>query len=50
MYMGVDAPLYAFSLFTPTIINGLGYTATPANLLSVPVSSYFDGGGAGRNF
>ncbi|KZO94375.1 MFS general substrate transporter [Calocera viscosa TUFC12733] len=36
-YAGIDAPLYAFSLFTPSIINQLGYTATPANLLSVPV-------------
>ncbi|EJT99766.1 MFS general substrate transporter [Dacryopinax primogenitus] len=36
-YTGVDGPLYAFSLFTPSIINQLGYTATPANLLSVPV-------------
>lgn len=49
-----DGPLFAFSLFTPTIINQvrplvsdlqtpayapyqLGYTATIANLLSVPV-------------
>ncbi|TRM66434.1 major facilitator superfamily domain-containing protein [Schizophyllum amplum] len=32
-----DGPLFAFSLFTPTIINQLGYTATVANLLSVPV-------------
>lgn len=68
MYMGVDGPLYAFALFTPTIINQLGehlspchpllkatpppaglltshqpispsagYSATPANLLSVPI-------------
>ena len=53
--MGADGPLYAFSLFLPSIINSLGmchdvtdedcihsshfagYTATPANLLSVPV-------------
>lgn len=28
--------LYAFSLFTPTIISGLGYMGTTANLLSVP--------------
>ncbi|KAG1757702.1 major facilitator superfamily domain-containing protein [Suillus lakei] len=33
-----DGPLFAFSLFTPTIINEYpGYTATTANLLSVPV-------------
>ncbi|KAI0001903.1 MFS general substrate transporter [Russula vinacea] len=30
-------PLFAFSLFTPTIINELGFEATAANLLSVPV-------------
>ncbi|KAG1846884.1 MFS general substrate transporter [Suillus subluteus] len=38
IYMGFDGPLFAFSLFTPTIINEYpGYTATTANLLSVPV-------------
>ncbi|KAI9060609.1 MFS general substrate transporter [Trametes sanguinea] len=37
IYMGLDEPLYAFSLFTPTIINQLGFQATAANLLSVPV-------------
>ncbi|CAL1714271.1 unnamed protein product [Somion occarium] len=37
LYMGSDGPLYAFSLFLPSIINELGYTATPANLLTVPV-------------
>ncbi|KAG2154717.1 MFS general substrate transporter [Suillus clintonianus] len=43
IYMGFDGPLFAFSLFTPTIINEVlfdqspGYTATTANLLSVPV-------------
>ncbi|CAK5283159.1 unnamed protein product [Mycena citricolor] len=37
VYVGADMPLYAFSLFLPTIINQLGYTATPANLLTVPV-------------
>ncbi|KAL9030426.1 MAG: hypothetical protein Q9196_001458 [Gyalolechia fulgens] len=36
VYMGCDGPLYAFSLFLPTIINGLGYTSTRAQLLSVP--------------
>ncbi|KIJ55285.1 hypothetical protein M422DRAFT_73264 [Sphaerobolus stellatus SS14] len=30
----IDGPLYAFSLFTPSIISQL---ATPANLLSVPI-------------
>jgi len=37
VYTGADGPLYAFSLFLPTIINQLGFTATPANLLTVPV-------------
>ncbi|TBU34082.1 MFS general substrate transporter [Dichomitus squalens] len=37
LYMGADGPLYAFSLFLPSIINQLGFKATPANLLSVPV-------------
>lgn len=37
VYAGCDMPLYAFSLFLPSIINQLGYTATPANLLTVPV-------------
>ncbi|EKM50636.1 uncharacterized protein PHACADRAFT_264011 [Phanerochaete carnosa HHB-10118-sp] len=37
LYMGTDCPLYAFSLFLPSIINQLGFTATPANLLTVPV-------------
>ncbi len=36
IYMGADGPLYAFSLFLPTIIHDLGYTATRAQLLSVP--------------
>ncbi|CEH16794.1 Permease of the major facilitator superfamily [Ceraceosorus bombacis] len=36
-YMGCDGPLYAFSTFTPTIIRELGYQATRANLLSVPI-------------
>lgn len=36
IYMGCDGPLYAFSLFLPTIIQQLGYSSTTANLLSVP--------------
>ena len=31
-----DAPLYAFSLFLPSIIASLGYESTVAQLLSVP--------------
>ncbi|KAH6916849.1 major facilitator superfamily domain-containing protein [Coprinopsis sp. MPI-PUGE-AT-0042] len=37
LYMGFDGPLYAFSLFLPSIINQVRYRATQANLLSVPV-------------
>ena len=33
---GSDGPLYAFSLFLPSIVSGLGYTATKAQLLTVP--------------
>lgn len=40
IYMGFDGPLYAFSLFLPSIINQLGYRATQANLLSVPVYAW----------
>ncbi|KAF8951108.1 major facilitator superfamily domain-containing protein [Flammula alnicola] len=40
-----DGPLYAFSLFTPSVINQvptspLGFKATEANLLSVPVYAW----------
>ncbi|KAL0576229.1 hypothetical protein V5O48_005739 [Marasmius crinis-equi] len=45
IYCGCDMPLYAFSLFLPSIINQtygfpseqLGFRATKANLLTVPV-------------
>lgn len=36
IYMGCDMPLYAFSLFLPTIISQMGYATTKAQLLSVP--------------
>lgn len=38
VYMGCDGPLYAFSLFTPTIIKAMNpnYSSTQSNLLSVP--------------
>jgi MFS family permease len=36
VYMGSDMPLYAFSLFLPTIISELGYKTTTAQLLTVP--------------
>jgi nitrate/nitrite transporter NarK len=35
MYMGVDGALYAFSLFLPSIIKEMGYSATRAQLMSV---------------
>ncbi|THH18088.1 hypothetical protein EW146_g2839 [Bondarzewia mesenterica] len=40
IYMGFDGPLFAFSLFTPTVLNQLGFRATAANLLSVPVYAW----------
>ncbi|KAK6344077.1 hypothetical protein TWF696_007724 [Orbilia brochopaga] len=37
MFAGAAGALYAFSLFLPTIISNLGYKATKAQLLTVPV-------------
>jgi hypothetical protein len=36
IYMGCLMPLYAFSLFLPTILAAMGYAGTQAQLLSVP--------------
>lgn len=36
VWMGNLCPLYSFSLFLPTIIAGLGYEGTQAQLLTVP--------------
>lgn len=36
IYMGCLVPLYAFSLFLPTIVAGMGHTGTRAQLLTVP--------------
>lgn len=36
IYMGCLCPLYSFSLFLPTILAGMGYAGTQAQLLSVP--------------
>ena len=36
IYQGCLIPLYAFSLFLPTIIAGIGYKGTHAQLLTVP--------------
>jgi MFS family permease len=36
VWMGNLCPLYSFSLFLPTIIEGLGYSGTRAQLLTVP--------------
>ncbi|KAM0445212.1 hypothetical protein ACHAO4_009917 [Trichoderma viride] len=37
MYWGVVCPLYGISLFLPTIIKNLGYTANKAQLMTVPI-------------
>ncbi|KAI0283389.1 MFS general substrate transporter [Russula aff. rugulosa BPL654] len=37
---GIGGPIFAFALFTPTIINELGFKATAANLMSVPVFAF----------
>ncbi|KAF4620093.1 hypothetical protein G7Y89_g14729 [Cudoniella acicularis] len=36
IYMGCDMPLYAFSLFLPSIITQMGYSSTTAQLHTVP--------------
>lgn len=36
IFMGCTAPLYAFSLFLPTILRGMGYQGTRGQLMSVP--------------
>ncbi|KAG2148656.1 MFS general substrate transporter [Suillus bovinus] len=36
IYMGLLVPVYAIALFTPTIINELGYSTTHSQLLSAP--------------
>ncbi|KAJ7071997.1 major facilitator superfamily domain-containing protein [Mycena amicta] len=36
IYMGVLIPVYAIALFTPTIVQQLGFTAAQAQLLTVP--------------
>ncbi|KAF8965594.1 MFS general substrate transporter [Flammula alnicola] len=40
IYNRSDGPLYAFSLFTPSVINQVRFKATEANLLSVPVYAW----------
>jgi MFS family permease len=37
MYWGIVCPLYGIGLFLPTIINQLGYKATMAQLLTIPI-------------
>jgi len=37
MFWGIVAPLYGISLFLPTIIKGLGFKTTTAQLLTVPI-------------
>jgi hypothetical protein len=42
VYMGTDMPLYAFSLFLPTIISSLGtYTTVNRSSLSVILLTFF---------
>lgn len=36
IYMGLLIPVYAISLFTPTIINKLGFSSANAQLLTIP--------------
>lgn len=36
VWMGNLCPLYSFSLFLPTILGGMGYEGTTAQLLTVP--------------
>ncbi|KAK7000695.1 major facilitator superfamily domain-containing protein [Favolaschia claudopus] len=36
IYMGLLIPVYAIALFTPTIVNQLGYSAARAQLLTIP--------------
>ncbi|CAK5281322.1 unnamed protein product [Mycena citricolor] len=37
IYWGIAIPVYAIALFTPTIVNELGFTAAEAQLLTIPV-------------
>ncbi|KAJ4352809.1 hypothetical protein N0V95_003917 [Ascochyta clinopodiicola] len=37
IYWGISCPLYGISLFLPSIIRGLGYTSSTAQLLTVPI-------------
>ncbi|KAI8635436.1 MFS general substrate transporter [Xylariaceae sp. FL1651] len=37
VYWGIVCPLYGVALFLPTIIKGLGYTSSTAQLLTVPI-------------
>jgi len=37
VYLGTTPPLYGISLFSPSIISGLGFNANRSNLLSIPV-------------
>ncbi|KAJ6485814.1 major facilitator superfamily domain-containing protein [Mycena sanguinolenta] len=36
IYIGMVVPLYSFTLFIPTIIHALGFSATNAQLLTIP--------------
>ncbi|KAJ7132186.1 MFS general substrate transporter [Mycena epipterygia] len=36
IYIGITVPVYSFTLFLPTIIHALGFSATNAQLLTIP--------------
>lgn len=36
IFLGCFCPIYSYSLFAPTIVRGMGYTANSAQLMSVP--------------
>ncbi|KAJ7173592.1 major facilitator superfamily domain-containing protein [Mycena filopes] len=36
IFLGISAPIYSFTLFLPTIIHALGFSATNAQLLTIP--------------
>jgi len=37
IYIGIVVPVYAIALFSPTIVNEMGFTAAAAQLLQVPI-------------
>lgn len=41
-YLGMVTPVYSFSLFLPSIIAAMGYSAAKSQLLTVVSNSYCD--------